>query len=103
MPPCFPSSVVGEVGGAGPGAWRHVRHVPAGPTWHPATDQLRGTDQYGDSGVSGQAWSLAWADQDFDQLLLGTANLQNFVIVERAELTGLDGNKAHSSIIRLLF
>ena len=41
------------------GGWTLVRHVPAGNTWHKATDQLRGTDVYG-SAAAGATGSSEW-------------------------------------------
>ena len=48
--------------------WRHVRHVPQGSTWHPATDQMRGTDVYGEEGGD-MAWSISFADINYDQVI----------------------------------
>ena len=39
------------------GGWTHVRHVPAGFNWHPATDQLQGTDVYGNKYEPNEPWS----------------------------------------------
>ena len=57
-----------------PDGWRHVRHVPAGNTWHPATDQLKGTDVYGDSTNDGVAWSKKFSDVPFDQFMFATGD-----------------------------
>ena len=48
--------------------WRHVRHVPQGGKWHPATDHMRGTDVYGMEGDD-SAWSITFADINYDQVL----------------------------------
>ena len=40
--------------------WTRVRHVPAGNTWHPATDMLEGTEEYGDPSDDSMAWSIKW-------------------------------------------
>ena len=47
--------------------WRHVRHVPGGDTWHPATDQMRGTEVYGVNGDD-QAFSIKFDDISYDQV-----------------------------------
>ena len=41
-------------------AWTRVRHVPAGNTWHPAKDQLDGTEEYGSPSDDTTAWSIKW-------------------------------------------
>ena len=38
--------------------WTRVRHVPTGNTWHPATDSLEGSEEYGDSSDDNVAWSI---------------------------------------------
>ena len=38
--------------------WTRVRHVPTGNTWHPATDSLEGSEEYGDSSDDNVAWSV---------------------------------------------
>ena len=48
--------------------WHHVRHVPQGGNWHPATDQMRGTEAYG-SESGNAAWSITFADINYDQVL----------------------------------
>ena len=46
-----------------------MRHVPQGTTWHPASDQLRGTDVYGDSNDPLQPFSVKWDTYDYNQVL----------------------------------
>jgi hypothetical protein len=55
--------------------WKLVRHVPAGNTWHPATDQLRGTDQYGDPNTD-QAFSIRFDDDTFTNFLFATGDCE---------------------------
>ncbi len=45
------------------GGWALVRRVRQGSTWHPARDNLRGTEAYGvaDSSTSGATFSLPFA------------------------------------------
>ena len=54
--------------------WKLVRHVPFGKRWHPAKDQLKGTDVYGvPSGpLSDQAWSVRFDNLTFNQFLFMT-------------------------------
>ena len=51
-----------------------MRHVPYGNHWHPAEDQLKGTDVYGvPSGpLSDQAWSVRFDNLTFNQFLFIT-------------------------------
>ena len=58
------------------GGWKLVRHVPEGSRWHPATDQLRGSDIYGTpSGpLSSQAWSIPFNEECFNQFLFATGS-----------------------------
>jgi hypothetical protein len=37
------------------GGWALVRRVKSGSTWHPATDNLLGSAEYGNAGVSNTA------------------------------------------------
>ena len=54
--------------------WKLVRHVPQGNTWHPSTDNLKGTDVYGTpSGpLSDQAWSVNFEGESFDAFMFAT-------------------------------
>ena len=49
-------------------SWRLVRHVPEGNKWHPATDQLKGTDVYGDKNDKSQPFSVKWDTEEYDQV-----------------------------------
>ena len=62
-----------------------MRRVPGGSSWHPATDQLAGTEQYGQQGGAA-AWSTAWSGQKFTELLVGTADLQHWLVVAKTDL-----------------
>ena len=48
------------------GGWIRVRHVPAGNTWHPATDSLAGTEVYGTESFDSAPWSV-----DFESKVAG--------------------------------
>ncbi len=43
------------------GGWWLVRRVKQGTTWHPATDDLRGTDVYGLDGYGTSSWDVSTA------------------------------------------
>ena len=46
-----------------------MRHVPEGEEWHKATDQLRGTDVYGDPDIGlGTQFSLRFDTEDYNQV-----------------------------------
>ena len=46
------------------------RHVPEGGTWHPASDALRGTDEYGDKDDPTQPFSLKWDTVVYNQVTI---------------------------------
>ena len=60
--------------------WQHVRHVPGGESWHPATDLMRGTDVYGEEGVGEKAWSIQFNHTIYDQVLT-TQQIKKIVTV----------------------
>ena len=46
-----------------------MRHVPEGEEWHKATDQLRGTDVYGDPDIGlGTQFSLRFDKEGYNQV-----------------------------------
>ena len=49
-------------------AWRLVRHVPEGSRWHPATDNLVGTEEYGNKLDQSQPFSVKWGTSDYNQV-----------------------------------
>ena len=54
-------------GGCVGSCWLHVRHVPQGDKWHTATDQMRGTEEYGEQGGD-MAWSIMFTNISYDQV-----------------------------------
>lgn len=48
--------------------WKRVRHVPRGPRWHPASDHLQGSANYGDPTDDNAAWSLEWNSGKYLQI-----------------------------------
>ena len=57
------------------GGWTLVRRVKAGPCWHPATDDLKGTAVYGtysDDITADRTFSKAFSQVDFDQFLFAS-------------------------------
>ena len=83
------------------GGWTLVRHAPGGyDTWHPATDDLAGTDVYGDSAngpMSRDAWSIVFdaAVTGYDELLFSSGDCTLWLIVKKEQLAGtLDGSQS---------
>jgi len=68
--------------------WSHVRHVPSGYTWHPATDQLMGTDVYGDPNNMNEAWSVKFDQNDFNQFLFSTGDCSKWLITGKGDVLG---------------
>ena len=56
------------------GGWTLVRRVKKGTTWHPATDSLAGTDEYGTPGheTTDDSFSVLFNDTLFNQFLFAT-------------------------------
>ena len=58
-----------------------VRHQPALATWGPATDQLAGTDVFGDPSDNSKPWSIKFADKDFEEFLFATGDMDKWMIM----------------------
>ena len=56
------------------GGWTLVRRVKEGTTWHPATDSLAGTDEYGTLGHddTDATFSIRFNETLFNQFLFAT-------------------------------
>ena len=68
--------------------WRLVRFWPGGSTsWFQSTDQLAGTDVFGDNTDNSAAWSIPFSQLTFDQFLFTTNNHQHFVILSKSTFT----------------
>jgi len=67
-----------------------VRHVPAGGVWHPATDQLAGTDVYGTpaDSLNAPAWSKKFDDIDFDEFLFASGDETKWLISSKDAVIG---------------
>jgi len=84
------------------GDWKPVRHVPGVNNWHPATDQLRGTDTYGNPGVPQSPWSINFetAVPDWNQFLFSTGNCAVWLVANREAVIGIDGNTYYNYVNR---
>ena len=49
-------------------SWKLVRHVPQGNTWHPATDDLKGLDEYGDPNDLDGPFSIKYKEDNYTQV-----------------------------------
>ena len=78
-------------------AWKHVRHVPQGLKWHKATDQLTGTDVYGDPKVITQPWSLDWSKLEYSEFLFSSGACKHWAVIRKEDLIGEDGDKWYSN------
>jgi len=65
-----------------------VRHVPAGYNWHPARDQLAGTDVYGVAFDDSQAWSIGWNNANVKDFLFATGDCQKWLIAGKDSVVG---------------
>jgi len=83
-------------GGLDGGNWNLVRHVPAGNAWHPATDQLRGTDVYGspDGPLASSPWTTAFSSTPFTEFLFATGDCEHWLIATRESVLGWYANAA---------
>jgi len=65
--------------------------------WHPATDQLRGTDVYGTEGAD-EDWSVAYENSSFDQFLFTTSDCAKWLIAEKDQVLGWYADEAREII-----
>jgi len=84
--------------------WKLVRH--SSPSrWHPARDQLRGTEVYGVPGdrAATHAWSVSWDFRNVTEFLFASVNLniehskQYWLIMKKDDLMGEDGNRYYAN------
>ena len=73
--------------------WTLVRRVKQGDTWHPATDELAGTDEYGiyGSATSDTTFSIPFGDNgrsalSWDQIMFSSGDMTEWVILDKAEM-----------------
>lgn len=80
------------------GGWKLVRRVACGSAWHPARDQLRGTESYGRPGNG--TWSLRFDGEKFDEFLFTTGDRQHWLWCTRAA-AAVGGNyeNAHRQVL----
>jgi len=78
----------------GEDGWTWVRHVPSGDKWHPAKDQLTGSEAYGSKGTqsSDPAWSIKFDSIDFDEFMFATGDCQKWMRVKKDQVYGWYSN-----------
>lgn len=69
------------------GKWILVRQV-VGKKWHPAKDQLKGTEEYGDGEGKNGSFSIKFDHMDFTEFLFTTGNLEKWLIAKRDDVIG---------------
>ena len=76
------------------GGWTLVRHAPGGVnTWHPATDNLVGTEVYGDyttGPMSRRPWSIDFelAVPVFDEYLFSSGDCTIWLVAKKQDVIG---------------
>ena len=88
------------------GGWNLVRHVPNETTWHTSSEDLQGSDVYGDAskGPEGdQAWSIdfEYTLPNYDEMLLASGNCRNWLIVDKGALKNSENGNYVTMIICL--
>ena len=68
--------------------WRLVRWVPPGNQWHPSTDKLSGTDEYGSPEDKTSAFSVLFHQTDFDQFLFAEDDCEKWLIATKESVVG---------------
>ena len=85
------------------GGWTLVRRVQAGNTWHPSTDRLAGTDEYGtweNSGTVDATFSVrfdSYSRDDYTQFMFATGDEELWLIATATAVDGATGEVMSSS------
>ena len=55
--------------------WGNVRHLPPSSIeWFRASDDLQGSDEYGDQAVSNKQWSVRFDESAFEEMMIMTGD-----------------------------
>jgi hypothetical protein len=83
-----------------PSKWKLVRHVKAGNHWHPAVDQMRGTQAYGryvtdnDGKPDMQStFSIKFSHMLCSEYLFMTGDMKNWLITKKSQVLGWYANQ----------
>lgn len=86
------------------GGWKLVRRVKQGAEWHPATDNLQGTDVYGNAAVdyelSDLTFSVRFVDDDFDEFLFALGDFSRWMVVKKEQISMHGGASTLGSIVQ---
>ena len=77
--------------------WQLVRHVPLGDYWHPAKDNLLGTEVYGTYVAdlkATSAFSRRFQDTNFNEFLFATGDMSVWLRAPKASVYGTYTNEA---------
>ena len=93
-----------EFGGSiGDDQWKLVRRVQAGRTWHPATDELAGWDEYGTYSTdlrSHSTFSIPFVQMHCDEFLFATGDMKKWLVATRDSVLGSYYSNAQRQIER---
>jgi len=85
------ASMAGCAKGIDGGGWSLVRHVPAGNQWYKATDQLAGTQSYGNfegGPLGSEEFSVKFDTVAFSEFLFATGDCSKWLVAKKSEVTG---------------
>lgn len=87
------------------GGWTLVRRVAPGGGWHPATDNLYGSQAYGSPTLAerfdptaDKTWSVDWSSWDVDEIMLAHGTMHHWLITTPEAIHGDYSNAARSVI-----
>eukprot|EP00984_Skeletonema_dohrnii_P024867 scaffold14002_cov83-Skeletonema_dohrnii-CCMP3373.AAC.5 len=83
------------------GGWIRVRHVPAGNTWHPATDSLAGKDVYGTESIECAPWSVDFESKvaGYNEFLFATGDCTKWLAATTDAVIGSNYSDAMREIL----
>ena len=56
--------------------------------WHPAVDNLLGTEAYGDNTDDSKPWSIKYDRMIFNEIRFATVNLKHYVDYDKSNIIG---------------
>jgi len=82
--------------------WQLVRHLPASALgWHPATDDLAGTQVYGTPNNANNAWSVRFDDmQPNDKFLVASGDCKVWLVATKDQAIGTKYANQRRQILR---
>jgi hypothetical protein len=81
--------------------WIEVRHVKVkNGKWHPARDQLKGTEAYGIPFNDKNNWSIRFSHMTFNQFLFTSGDGKYWLVADKDQVTGGWYSNAHRNIVK---